>query len=65
MRKETILVHKLRRTYKKKDNLDYSLSKGYPEGTYFGYLSFDEMKKSVVKEFTEFYGKGLRKWRYF
>ena len=63
MRKKTVLVHKLKRAYKNKDNWNYSRSKGYPEGTYFGYSSFNEMKKLVIKKFVDYYGKGLRKWR--
>ena len=63
MTKKAILVRKLRRVYKKKSNWEYSKFKGYPENTYFGYENFDEMKKSVLKNFTEFYGKGLKKWR--
>lgn len=63
MTKKAILVKKLLRAYNKKSNWDYSRFKGYPEGTYFGYASFKELKNATIKEFTQFYGKGLKKLR--
>ena len=61
MTKKAIFIRKLRREYKKKSNWEYSKFKGYPENTYFGYANFDEMKKIVLREFTQYYGKGLKK----
>ena len=52
------------RAYKKKENWEYSKFKGYPEDTYFGFKSFNEMKVYVLKEFTAFYGRGLKKLRW-
>lgn len=63
MTKKAILIRKMRRVYNNKKNWDYSKFKGYPDGTYFGYASFAQMKRLVLKNFTEFYGKGLRKCR--
>ena len=60
MTKKAVFVHKLLRAYKNKSNWEYSEQKGYPEGTYFGYASFEELKKAMLKEFTDFYGKGLK-----
>ena len=64
MTKKSILVRKMRRAYNNKHNREYSLFKGYPSDTYFGYYSFDEMKKSVLKDFREYYGKGLKRYRF-
>lgn len=60
MTKKAVLVKKMLRAYKNNKNWEYSKFKGYPENTYFGYASFAEMKKAVLKEFTDFYGKGLK-----
>ena len=64
MTKKAILVKKLLRAYKKKENWEYSRFKGYPEQTYFGYASWADLKRSVLKQFTDFYGKGLRGLRF-
>ena len=61
MRKISILKRKLYRAYKNKDNLNYSISKGYPKDTYFGYDSYNSFEKDTVKDFVDYYGKGLRK----
>lgn len=63
MTKKSILIRKMRRAYNNKSNWEYSKFKGYPKNTYFGYASFDDMKKSVLKEFTQYYGSSLRKCR--
>lgn len=62
MRKIAILTHKLYRAFKNKDNRKYSISKGYPEDTYFGYTTFEACKRDTIKDFIDYYGKGLRKW---
>ena len=55
MTKKAVFVRKMRRVYNKKGS--------YPEGTFFGYESFDEMRKDLLKEFLWYYGKGLKKLR--
>lgn len=64
MNKVRILKRKLIRAYYNSENREYSKFKGYPENTYFGYESLDSLIKSTVKEFVDFYGHNLRKWRY-
>ena len=64
MTKLSVLKHKIIRAYNNQKNWEYSRFKGYPEGTYFGYVSLDECIKCTVKEYIAFYGKGLKKWRY-
>jgi hypothetical protein len=64
MRKVSILKRKIIRAYKNSKNWEYSKLKGYPEGTYFGYESLDSLIKDTVKRYINFYGKGLKKWRY-
>jgi len=64
MTKKSRLVKKMLRAYNNKHNWEYSKFKGYPENTYFGYASFAEMKKAKLKEFTNYYGKGLKKLRF-
>jgi hypothetical protein len=64
MRKLSILKHKIIRAYYNPKNLEYSKLKGYPENTYFGYESLEECIKSTIKQYVNYYGKGLRKWRY-
>lgn len=64
MTKKAILVKKLFRAYRKKENWEYSRFKGYPEGTYFGYETWSDVKRATLKEFTDFYGKGLKKLRF-
>ena len=64
MTKLTILKHKIIRAYKNPKNREYSKLKGYPENTYFGYASLKDCINAVVKQYVEFYGKGLKKWRY-
>ena len=64
MRKLSILKHKIIRAYHKQKNWEYSKLKGYPENTYFGYDSLEETIKLTVKRFVDYYGKGLRNWRY-
>ena len=64
MRKISILKHKIIRAYNNKENWEYSKRHGYPEGTYFGFESLKELMKHVIKQYTEYYGSGLRKWRY-
>jgi hypothetical protein len=64
MRKLSILKHKIIRAYHNPKNWEYSRLKGYPENTYFGYDSLEQMIKSIVKRHVEFYGRGLRYWRY-
>lgn len=63
MRKVSILKHKSIRAYHNRDNWEYSERKGYPKGTYFGHDSLEECLKSTVKNFVDYYGKGLRNWR--
>ena len=62
MRKLTILKHKIIRAYNNPENWAYSEFKGYPKGTYFGYDSLKETINSTVRNFVEYYGKGLRHW---
>jgi len=64
MTKLSVLKNKVRRAYRNPKNWEYSRFKGYPEGTYFGFDSLDAVIKYTVKIYTEFYGKGLKKWRY-
>ena len=64
MRKLSILKHKIIRAYPNPENWEYSEFKGYPKGTYFGYDSLEETIKLTVKRFVDYYGKGLRGWRY-
>ena len=64
MKKLSVLKHKIIRAYHNPKNWEYSKFKGYPKDTYFGYSSLEETIKSTVKEYIEFYGKGLRYWRY-
>lgn len=64
MRKVSILKHKIIRAYKNPKNWEYSKFKGYPENTYFGYKSLNELIKCTVKDYVDYYGKGLKKWRY-
>lgn len=64
MRKVSILKHKIIRAYKNPKNWEYSELKGYPKGTYFGYESLEDCIKDKVRQYTAFYGKGLKKWRY-
>lgn len=64
MRKLSILKHKIIRAYHNPKNWEYSKLKDYPENTYFGYDSFEQTIKSTVKQYVDFYGKGLRYWRY-
>lgn len=61
MRKIAILTRKLYRAFKNKDNRKYSISKGYPEDTYFGYDSYNSLEKDTIKDFIDYYSKGLRK----
>lgn len=63
MTKRAVLIRKLYRAFNNKKNIEYSKWKGYPKDTYFGYYSFEELKKSTLKRFTEYYGKGLRNLR--
>lgn len=63
MRKLTVLRHKLHRAFKNKDNWNYSISKCYPKDTYFGYDSYNSFEKYTIKDFVDYYGKGLRKWK--
>ena len=63
MKKRAVLIRKLYRAYNNKKNIEYSKWKGYPEDTYFGYYSFEELKISTLNRFTSFYGKGLRSLR--
>lgn len=60
MRKIAILRRKLYRAYKNKDNWNYSIFKGYPKDTYFGYDSYNSLEKDTIKDFIDYYGKGLR-----
>lgn len=64
MKKLSILKHKIIRAYYNPKNWEYSEFKGYPKGTYFGYDSLEECIKLTVRRFVDYYGKGLRKWRY-
>lgn len=63
MTKKSILIRKMHKAYKSKKNWDYSRFKDYPENTYFGYASFDDMKKDQLKSFIDFYGNGLKELR--
>lgn len=63
MKKLSILKHKIIRAYHNPKNWEYSRLK-YPKNTYFGYESLEEAIKSTVKQYVDYYGKGLRKWRY-
>lgn len=64
MTKLSVLKHKIIRAYNNPKNWEYSELKGYPKGTYFGYASLKECIDDIVKCYTAFYGKGLKKWRY-
>lgn len=64
MTKIAILKKRIIREYNKKENWRYSVIKGYPEGTYFGYSSLEELMRHTIKEYREFYGKNLKHWRY-
>lgn len=64
MKKISVLKHKIIRAYNNKANWEYSDYKGYPKGTYFGFTSLKETIQFFVREYTEYYGKGLRKWRF-
>lgn len=64
MTKLSVLKHKIIRAYKNPKNWEYSRFKGYPENTYFGYASLKDCINDTVKHYVEFYGKGLKKWRY-
>lgn len=60
MTKRAILAHKCIRAYKNEKNWALSKFKGYPATTYFGYTSLKEFINSTLRDFTEFYGKGLK-----
>lgn len=62
MRKISILRRKIVRAYNNPENLEYSKSKGY--AGYFGYFSLEECVKDTIKEFVEYYGNGLRNWKF-
>ena len=62
MKKTSILRRKIVRAYNNPENWEYSKFKGYTG--YFGYQSLKECIKSTVKEFVNYYGNGLRNWRY-
>lgn len=64
MRKVSILKRKIVKGYNNKKNWEYSEYRGYPKGTYFGYESLKDYKNSIVRDFRNFYGHSLRKWRY-
>lgn len=64
MTKLSVLKHKIIRAYKNPKNWEYSRFKGYPEGTYFGYASLDDLIRDTVRNYVDYYGKGLKKWRY-
>lgn len=64
MNKIAVLRKKLIRAYNNKENWGYSVFKGYPNGTYFGYSCKEEYVKSMCSKYISFYGKGLRHWRY-
>jgi len=64
MTKLSILKHKLIRAYHNPKNWEYSRFKGYPENTYFGAESLNELIKYTVKMYVDYYGKFLKKWRY-
>ena len=64
MTKLSVLKRKIIRAYKNPKNWEHSRFKGYPEGTYYGYESLEDVIKGTVKEFITFYGRGLKKWRY-
>ena len=64
MTKKGVFLRKLHRAFKNKENIEFSKFKGYPNGTYFGYHSFKELRVSKLKEFTDFYGDGLRKLKF-
>ena len=64
MTKKAILKKRVIREFLKHSNWRYSESKGYPKGTYFGYDSFEKLWKEVLKEYTAYYGKNLKYWRY-
>ena len=64
MKKISILKRKIVRAYNKKSNWEYSEYKGYPKDTYFGYNDLEDVTKSLVEDYRNFYGYSLRKWRY-
>lgn len=64
MTKESVLKHKIIRSYNNPKNWKHSQFLGYPDNTFYGYKSLDDVIKSKVKEFKEYYGNGLKKWRY-
>lgn len=65
MKKISILRRKLIRRYNNKSLQDLSIKKGYPKDTYFGYSSLHDYLRYSIKEFVNFYGDGLKKWRYY
>ena len=64
MTKLSILKKRIIRAYNNPKNWEYSRFKGYPENTYFGYESLKDCINDTVKWYIDFYGKGLKKWRY-
>ena len=64
MKKTTILKHKLIRAYHNPENWKYSIFKGYPIDTFFGYKSLNDLIKDTTIRYRNFYGNTLRKWRY-
>lgn len=60
MTKTAILRRKMIRCYNKTENREYSISKGYPEDTYFGFSNIEELVSEMTKRYVGFYGKGLR-----
>lgn len=60
MRKVSILKRKIIRAYNNPKNWEYSVFKGYPKDTYFGYESLEDCIKDTLKNFKNYYGKGLR-----
>lgn len=64
MTKLSVLKHKTIRAFNNPKNWEHSKLKGYPEETYFGFESLDEFMKFTIKQYVDYYGKGLKKWRY-
>ena len=62
MKKISILKRKIIKAYNNPNNWDCSKRKGYKG--YFGYQTLDDCIKSTLKEYTEYYGRGLKKWSY-
>lgn len=64
MTKIAILKKRIIRAYNNPENWRYSEFKGYPEGTYFGFETLNELITYTVNSYKEYYGKKLKYWKY-